>query len=92
MFNYYENSNISAREKYRNNRYKPESNREGVVKTKGMRSVFSKKHRWKDKTTLTNNEPISILELWILMTLKFDTEDFPYEYIDIAMFFDILNN
>jgi len=92
MFNYYENSNISAREKYRNNRYKPDSNREGVIKTKGMRSVFSKKHRWKNNTTLTNNEPISILELWILMTLKFDTEDFPYEYMDIAMFFDILNN
>tara|TARA_B100000427_G_scaffold137710_1_gene114541 strand:+ start:5253 stop:7667 length:2415 start_codon:yes stop_codon:yes gene_type:complete len=87
IFDDYEDTNRTYRDRYRHKEYKTSNDREGLMTTKGIRSVFSEDHRWNDITEVNNTEKVDILEVWTLIMMAMDEGQLHEDHLDMSKFF-----
>ncbi|RAP26175.1 hypothetical protein DID74_02350 [Candidatus Marinamargulisbacteria bacterium SCGC AG-333-B06] len=94
IFETYNNQNITFTEKYIKESYRSTDYNTAIGTSYGIQSVFPKNHRWNQKTNVSNDETVNILELWTLLMMYIDKGYLHEDYFDMTVFFynlDILN-
>tara|TARA_Y100001968_G_scaffold224943_1_gene207697 strand:- start:1144 stop:3564 length:2421 start_codon:yes stop_codon:yes gene_type:complete len=87
VFDDYEDTNKTYRDRYSHTDYQTSHNRDALMTTKGIRTVFSEEHRWNNITEVNNNEKLDILEIWTLIKMAMDEGQLHEDYFDMSKFF-----